>query len=95
MAYNQYGRLLLKMALEVLQNEAPWSLHLGGDDLLNTFNIQENAGFYSPTIAKPHDMMIKLLKEHPTFFLQPLPYDAHPYMHPESASLHERSLKLN
>ena len=92
---NQYARLLPKTVLDVPHQEAPWSLHLGGDDLLNTFRVQGNVGFYSPSIPKPHTMMTKLLKDNPTFFLQPLPFDAPPNMFPESATLHEWSLNLN
>ena len=94
-AYNQYARLLPKRALEVLYSEATWSLHLGGDDLLNTFSVLGKSGFFTPSISKPHTILTKILKDNPTFFLQPLPFDSPLNIYPESATLHEWSFFLN
>ena len=95
LAYNQYGRLLPKLALDILRDQEPWCLHLGGDDLLNTFAVQEHAGFYIPLISKPHNTLVKHLQEQSSFFLQPVPFDAPPNLHAESATLHEWSMNLN
>ena len=54
-AYNIYGRSLPKKALKSLHSHHPWGLHIGGDDLINTFNVLDPTmgGLYYPAISTP------------------------------------------
>ena len=54
-AYNFHGRLLPQKALKSLYSHHPWGLHIGGDDLNNTFNIldPEMGGLYYPACSTP------------------------------------------
>ena len=38
-AYNIYGRSLPQKASKSLYSHRPWGIHIGGDDLINTFNV--------------------------------------------------------
>ena len=75
-AYNSYARLLPKKALDVLCAQEPWSIHIGGHDLANTFAMQRNTGTYIPLVSHSHTQLVKTLREQSSFFLQPIPYDA-------------------
>ena len=74
-AYNSFGRLLPKQALLELYKVAKWEMHLGGDDLINTFGVMDNGteGLYHPSVSTPHSILESIIRDHPTFYVQPLP----------------------
>ena len=74
-AYNSFGRLLPKKALLELYGVAKWGLHIGGDDMVNTYGVMDNGteGLYNPSVSTPHSHLQTVLRAHPTFYLQPLP----------------------
>ena len=74
-AYNIYGRSLPQKALKSLYSHYPWGVHLRGDDLINTFNIMdpEMGGLYYPSLRTPHIWLEIILRDHPQFYVQPIP----------------------
>ena len=74
-AYSSFGRLLPKKALLELYGVAKWGLDLGGDDVVNTFEVMGNGteGLYYPSVSTPHSHLETILRAHPSFYLQPLP----------------------
>ena len=87
--------MLPKKALEELHHQAPWTIHLGGDDLVNTFNVMDSpkGGMYYPAISTPHLFLESILRTHPTFYIQPLPNTIIIYMLP-AAQQEQRMLQL-
>uniref|UniRef100_A0A7S1NTW7 Fe2OG dioxygenase domain-containing protein n=1 Tax=Eutreptiella gymnastica TaxID=73025 RepID=A0A7S1NTW7_9EUGL len=82
---NSYTKLLPTQAQEVLWNIEPWNLHVGGDELLNAFKVPEMRGdnlssyHYAPYMARPHENLVALFKEHHSFFLQPPRFNQVPH----------------
>jgi len=82
---NSYAKLLPTHALQVLWDLAPWNLHLGGDELLHSFQIpmqnkEDLAKYhYSPFLARPQEHLKSLLKDHKTFFIQPPRFNQVPH----------------
>uniref|UniRef100_A0A7S1NA23 Uncharacterized protein n=1 Tax=Eutreptiella gymnastica TaxID=73025 RepID=A0A7S1NA23_9EUGL len=82
---NSYTKMLPTQALEVLWNIEPWNLHVGGDELLHSFKVPELRGdnlssfHYAPYMARPHENLVALFKEHHSFFLQPPRFNQVPH----------------
>ena len=57
-AYNPYARLLPKKALDIISDQEPWSTHIGGDDLANTFAVRRNAGTFIPLVSPPPSQLV-------------------------------------
>ena len=78
---NLYAKLLPDGALKRLWDIHPWSVHIGGDDLLKAkpAGVQGQVSF-SPYVAKPHVNYPTLLKGE-AFYFQPQPFQAASHSH--------------
>ena len=73
-AYNVYNRLLPQTALQKLFSHHSWGVHIGGDDLINTFDILDPnmGGLYYPACGTPHQWLESIINKHPRFYIQPI-----------------------
>ena len=79
---NLFAKLLPDQALRRLWDLHPWSLHIGGDDLLKAkpSNVTDQV-FFSPFVARPQLNYPTILKDHRSFFFQPQPFQSASHSH--------------
>jgi len=79
---NLFAKLLPDQALKRLWEIHPWSVHIGGDDLLKAqpTNVKDPVSF-SPFIAKPHGSYPTILKDNRSFYFQPQPFQSPSHSH--------------
>ena len=79
---NLYAKILPDVALKKLWEIHPWSVHLGGDDLLKArpTGVTEKVGF-SPYVARPHLHYTTIFKDSKSFFFQPQPFQSPSHSH--------------